>query len=52
MPAGSATATQARCSPTTTGGITHARLRRPFGAGYARIEVTDATGNRAWTNPL
>jgi hypothetical protein len=33
-------------------GITHARLRRPFGAGYARIEVTDAKGNRAWTNPL
>ena len=33
-------------------GITHARLRRPFGADYARIEVTDANGNRAWTNPL
>jgi hypothetical protein len=33
-------------------GITHARLRRPFGAAYARIEVTDANGNRAWTNPL
>jgi hypothetical protein len=33
-------------------GITHARLRRPFGAEYARIEVTDAKGNRAWTNPL
>jgi hypothetical protein len=33
-------------------GITHARLRRPFGARYARLEVTDATGNRAWTNPL
>jgi hypothetical protein len=33
-------------------GITHARLRRPFAAGYTRIEVTDATGNRAWTNPL
>jgi hypothetical protein len=33
-------------------GITHARLRRPFGAAYARIEVTDAKGNRAWTNPL
>jgi hypothetical protein len=33
-------------------GITHARLRRPFGARYVRIEVTDATGNRAWTNPL
>ena len=33
-------------------GITHARLRRPFGARYARIEVTDAKGNRAWTNPL
>ena len=33
-------------------GITHARLRRPFGAAYARIEVTDAKGNRAWTNPV
>ena len=33
-------------------GITHARLQRPFGARYARIEVTDSTGNRAWTNPL
>ena len=33
-------------------GITHARLRRPFGARYARIEVTDAKGSRAWTNPL
>ena len=33
-------------------GITHARLRRPFGAAYARLELTDATGNRAWTNPL
>jgi hypothetical protein len=33
-------------------GITHARLRRPFGASYARVEVTDAKGNRAWTNPL
>ena len=33
-------------------GITHARLRRSVGASYARIEVTDANGNRAWTNPL
>lgn len=33
-------------------GITHARLRKPFGAGYVRVEVTDATGRRAWTNPL
>ena len=32
--------------------ITHARLTKPFGATFARIEVTDAAGGRAWTNPL
>lgn len=32
--------------------ITHARLTKPFGAPFARIEVTDAAGCRAWTNPL
>jgi len=34
------------------GWITHARLTKPFGATFARIEVTDAAGCRAWTNPL
>jgi hypothetical protein len=32
--------------------ITHARLTKPFGAAFARIEVTDGAGARAWTNPL
>jgi len=32
--------------------ITHARLTKPSGAAFARIEVTDAAGCRAWTNPL
>ena len=34
------------------GWITQARLTKPFGATFARIEVTDAAGCRAWTNPL
>ena len=34
------------------GWITHARLTTPFAAPFARIEVTDASGGRAWTNPL
>lgn len=34
------------------GSITHARLTKPFGAPFARIEVTDSAGCRAWTNPL
>jgi hypothetical protein len=34
------------------GWVTHARLTKPFGATFARIEVTDAAGCRAWTNPL
>ena len=32
--------------------ITEARLTRPAGAGHGRIEVEDAAGRRAWTNPL
>ncbi len=34
------------------GAITHARLERPPGAPYGRVEVADARGGRAWTNPL
>src|SRR5205823_1478433 len=32
--------------------ITAARLERPRDTPYARIEVADPAGNRAWTNPL
>ena len=32
--------------------ITAVRLERPRGTPYARIEVEDAAGNRAWTNPI
>jgi hypothetical protein len=32
--------------------ITAARLVRPRRAPYARVEVADAAGGRAWTNPL
>jgi len=32
--------------------ITAVRLERPFRQPYGRIEVADANGNRAWTNPL
>lgn len=32
--------------------ITRARLTRPAGTPYGRIEVEDAHGRRAWTNPL
>jgi hypothetical protein len=32
--------------------ITAVRLERPRNTPYARIEVADAAGNRAWTNPL
>lgn len=35
-----------------SGWITQARLTKPFGAPFTRIEVTDAAGCRAWTNPL
>jgi hypothetical protein len=32
--------------------LTEARLTRPRGTSHARIEVEDAAGRRAWTNPL
>jgi hypothetical protein len=32
--------------------ITAVRLERPFDVPYGRIEVADADGRRAWTNPL
>ena len=32
--------------------ITAARLERPRDTPYARIEVEDPAGNRAWTNAL
>jgi len=32
--------------------ITRARLTRPAGTPYGRIEVEDVHGRRAWTNPL
>lgn len=32
--------------------ITAVRLDRPFRQPYGRVEVADAHGNRAWTNPL
>ncbi len=32
--------------------VTEARLTRPRGASHGRIEVEDAAGRRAWTNPL
>jgi hypothetical protein len=34
------------------GSIIAARLDLPETAPYARVEVTDAHGGRAWTNPL
>jgi hypothetical protein len=34
------------------GAITAARLSAPRQAPYGRVEVTDATGRKAWTNPL
>ena len=37
---------------TTDGLITAARLDLPETAPYARVEVADARGGRAWTNPL
>jgi hypothetical protein len=37
---------------TTDGLITAARLDLPETAPYARVEVTDARGKRAWTNPI
>jgi hypothetical protein len=32
--------------------ITGARLGRPRGAPYGRVEVVDFQGRKAWTNPL
>ena len=32
--------------------ITSVRLERPYQVPYGRIEVADADGRRAWTNPL
>jgi hypothetical protein len=36
----------------TDGLITAVRLRRPAGTPFARVEVADRAGNRAWTNPI
>jgi hypothetical protein len=36
----------------TEGAITAARLVAPRQAPYARLEVVDSNGGRAWTNPL
>ncbi len=37
----------------TAGLITAVRLfERPYNVPYGRIEVADARGGRAWTNPL
>ena len=32
--------------------ITHARLERPVGSRYVRLELVDSYGRKAWTNPL
>ena len=32
--------------------ITAVRLERPYNVPYGRVEVADADGRRAWTNPL
>lgn len=37
---------------TPDGSITTARLDLPESAPYARVQVTDERGGRAWTNPL
>ena len=37
---------------TPDGLVTAARLDLPEGAPYARVEIADARGGRAWTNPL
>jgi hypothetical protein len=37
---------------TTEGAITRARLEKPKARGWARIEITDTSGRRAWTNPV
>jgi hypothetical protein len=35
-----------------SGLVTACRLERPYGTPYGRLEVADAKGRRAWTNPL
>ncbi len=37
---------------TPDGSITAARLNLPEAAPYARVEVTDRHGAKAWTNPI
>jgi hypothetical protein len=32
--------------------ITHARLERPGGGLYGRLELVDSYGRKAWTNPV
>lgn len=39
-------------SATEEGAITAARLERPRGAPFGRVEVVDLQGRKAWTNPL
>jgi hypothetical protein len=34
------------------GAIVRTRLERPRAGGWARLEITDESGRRAWTNPL
>jgi hypothetical protein len=36
----------------SAGALTAIRLDRPWGAGYGRLELQDAAGRNAWTNPL
>ncbi len=36
----------------SSGAITAARLERPRTAAYGRLELADASGRKAWTNPL
>ncbi len=35
-----------------SGALTAVRLRRPWHAPYGRVEIADAHGRRAWSNPL
>jgi predicted metal-dependent phosphoesterase TrpH len=39
-------------SESKAGQITSARLERPPGADFGRLELVDAHGRKAWTNPL
>jgi hypothetical protein len=36
----------------SSGALTAVRLERPWDAQYGRIELADAAGRKAWTNPL